>query len=333
MTRKIRHCPYPFTLFEVTTRTLQGRLLLTPSRDLNEIILGILGRALFMYPAVQLHCFVFLSNHYHLLLSTPDTQQLSRFVGYLNANLAKEAGRLAEWKEKLWSRRFQAIPVLDSSKLFERIRYVLEHGAKENLVASPEDWPGVHCIHALTKGEKLCGIWFDRSAEFEARRKKQPFGKYEFSTSYEVPLSPFPGWEQMPESDRQHKLHEMVDEIKEQTRTRLAREGKQPLGAQEVTLQGPHQRPNETKKSPAPLCHTSIGRIRESFREAYRAFVGKYRDAVERIQLGEREVCFPPPSFPPGVAYVAWPALEFAEYTASRMRDPFPYAIGFGSDR
>ena len=60
--------PKPNTTFEVTTRTLQGRLLLRPSKELNRIILGILGKALERYP-VLLHLVVVVSNHIHLIVT------------------------------------------------------------------------------------------------------------------------------------------------------------------------------------------------------------------------------------------------------------------------
>jgi hypothetical protein len=43
MSRKLRYMHNPVATFEVTTRTLQSRLLLRPSTELNEIILGVLG--------------------------------------------------------------------------------------------------------------------------------------------------------------------------------------------------------------------------------------------------------------------------------------------------
>ena len=45
MPRRIRFVPEEGTLFEITARTFQGRFLLVPSAELNEIILGALGRA------------------------------------------------------------------------------------------------------------------------------------------------------------------------------------------------------------------------------------------------------------------------------------------------
>ncbi len=327
MARELRYCPYPNTLFHVTTRTIQSRVLLLPSEELNEIILGILGRAKSLFPEISVHIFVFLSNHYHMLLTAPDSLQLSKFMGYLNGNLAKEAGRLAEWREKIWARRYKAICVLDPQEMLERIRYICSHGVKENLVSSPELWPGVHCIQALTRGEKLVGVWFDRTAESKARRKGIAFDKYEFSTTYAVPLTPFPGWEGMDETACQQAIQKIVDDIREEARARHELEGKQALGAAEVQTQHPHEKPYQTKKSPAPLCHTSMGRIREGFRDAYRAFVGQYRDAVDRLRAGELAI-FPSASFPPGLAYKGWPSPLVAEYLASYAREPFPYATG-----
>jgi len=43
MGRCLRHVPEGGAMMEITTRTIQGRFLLRPSKDLNEIVLGIGG--------------------------------------------------------------------------------------------------------------------------------------------------------------------------------------------------------------------------------------------------------------------------------------------------
>ncbi len=40
----LRYMPYPNTVFEVTTLTIQGRIIPAHSREQNDIVLGILGR-------------------------------------------------------------------------------------------------------------------------------------------------------------------------------------------------------------------------------------------------------------------------------------------------
>jgi hypothetical protein len=49
MGRKLRYAPEGGALFEITDRTIQGRPLFRPSRELNEVVLGILGRAQRLY--------------------------------------------------------------------------------------------------------------------------------------------------------------------------------------------------------------------------------------------------------------------------------------------
>ena len=63
MGRKLRYLPEEGALVEVTCRTLQGRLLLRPSPELNDIAAGVLGRAQRLYP-VDLIALSLLSNHF-----------------------------------------------------------------------------------------------------------------------------------------------------------------------------------------------------------------------------------------------------------------------------
>ena len=59
MPRSLRYVPEGGSLVEVTTRTIQSRLLLTPKPLLNHIILGALARASRLYEVgIVAHCFV-----------------------------------------------------------------------------------------------------------------------------------------------------------------------------------------------------------------------------------------------------------------------------------
>jgi REP element-mobilizing transposase RayT len=95
MSRHLRFVPEGGGLVEVTCRTIQGRFLLRPSQQLNDIILGVLGRAQERHP-LEIVCFSFLASHFHLLLRVPDAQLLSQFMGYFSGNLAREVARLMD---------------------------------------------------------------------------------------------------------------------------------------------------------------------------------------------------------------------------------------------
>ena len=60
--RPLRYLPPDCPLVEVTCRTIHGRMLLRPSKELNRRVLGVLARSARLYD-VGVCDFVFLSNH------------------------------------------------------------------------------------------------------------------------------------------------------------------------------------------------------------------------------------------------------------------------------
>jgi REP element-mobilizing transposase RayT len=152
MPRRLRYFP-DRPLVEVTARTVQGRFLLKPSTGLREIFIGILARAAERYD-VEVHAFVCLSNHYHLLCSPADAHALASLMLYLNTNLSKEAGRLHRWRGPLLQRRYQAIVVSNEDKAqIARLRYLYAYALNDPLnyhdpsgllvlPANPSDLPG-----------------------------------------------------------------------------------------------------------------------------------------------------------------------------------------------
>src|SRR3954453_16525169 len=149
MGRKLRYLPEGGGLVQVTCRTLQGRLLLRPDPELNDIAAGILGRSQRLYP-VDIVGYVVMSTHYHLLVWAEDAQRLARFAGYFNSNLAREVSRKTNWTGKIWDRRYQAIVVSDEEGAQEGgLRDLASHGVKENLVGHLREWPGLHCLRQI----------------------------------------------------------------------------------------------------------------------------------------------------------------------------------------
>ena len=288
----------------MTVRTVQARFLLRPSVALNEIILGVLGRAQRLHE-IEIVSFCFLSGHFHLLVRVNDTKHLADFMCYLNSNLAREVCRLADWGDKVWARRYRAIEVSDEPEAQrERLKYILSHGVKEFLVEKVLDWPGVHAARALLEDKPLEGLWFDRTQEYSARRRGEEHERNRFATLETVTLSPLPCWEHLSPEDKKEKVAELVREIEEDAAAQRAATGKPVLGRAAVLKQNPHERPNRPKKSYAPLVHAASRKVRRELYEGYRAFVAAYREAADRLRAGDRAVIFPAGSFPPALPFV-----------------------------
>ena len=281
---------------------MQSRLLLKPSKQLNDLILGVLGKALEFYP-VMLHLVVVASNHIHMLVTTDSAKLLANFMCYVNSNIARETGRLHDWRDKFWGRRYTAIEIEDDDKLLQKAAYLLSHGCKEGLVLRPGDWPGVNCVEVVTRGKALVGTWVDRTKEFEAKRAGQEWSSKDFATRHTVHLSPLPCFAHLNEAQRRARYRAMVSDIEQQTRQEHTRSGRRVFGAKNVMNQDPHQRPTKTKRSPAPICHASDPMTWRKYQDDYRWFATLYREASRRLRSGDLNVRFPANCFPPAVAY------------------------------
>jgi hypothetical protein len=304
MGRKLRYIPDGGALVEVTCRTLQGRLLLRPSPELNDIAAGILGRAQRLYP-VKLILYSLSSNHYHLILWAKDAKRLSEFAGYFNSNLAREVGRLTGWTGKIWEKRYQSIPISDEEEAqVARFRYVLGHGVKENLVAHLREWPGLHCIRQLAAGELLTGHWYDHTQEHLARRKGEDADPAKHATTETVTFSPLPCWEHLSSEAYRERVAKMGLEIEEEAAARRKRTGVRPMGAAKILAQHPWTRPERVKKSPAPFLHAASKAMRQVFYEGFALFVAAYRTAAEKLKRGDPKPGFPLGCFPPALPFV-----------------------------
>ena len=167
MPRPLRFVPEN-GLVEITTRTLQGRLLLRPSPELNDLILGVIGRAQDRYGMI-IHAFVVTSNHAHYILSPTTAEQLARFMQFVNTNIAKEAGRLHQWPERLWSRRYRSIVVADD-QVGRACRQGIERAADRDAILL-ETRPGRPGAPPLCAGPWREGRAGGRRSRLLARRE------------------------------------------------------------------------------------------------------------------------------------------------------------------
>jgi len=304
MGRPRRHVYPGGTRFEITTRAIQSRFLIPTGAHFRSITIGIMARAKELFP-VEIYAFGGLSNHVHMLLGAAEVDRLSNFVGYVKSNMAREANRMVDWSEKYWGRRFRAIEISDEEAIWiDRLRYVISHGVKENLVLRCRDWPGLQCIDALTEGKPLEGFWRSRTLEFEAGRRGKEVDPEAFIEPYALELDPLPCWRHLPREEIRRRIAEMVDEIDAQHARRVVLNGRAPLGVQAVRKQHPHDRPWHTKKSPAPAVHAASKAVRKQMKMAYRLFVEAYCEAAAQLRAGDLTVEFPPGCFPPPRSFV-----------------------------
>ena len=280
-------------LVEITARTQGGRFLMRPTEALNRRILGILGRALHLYP-VALYAFAFLSNHYHLLARARDGAALSNFLRYFNGCVAKAIQAETGWTFRVWHRRSSVIQVIDDDAAVARLRYILAHGAKEGLVVSPLEWPGLTCARALSGMEELVGRWSNQTKASRIRatgREPEPF---EVERTYPIVLAPLPAWAALSVDERRAKVKEMVTDIERDARLQHPI----PLGPHAVRAQDPFAAAAPPKRARMPAAHASTLANYLRFVAARRALLEAYRSTTRELERRSDNL-LPAPGFLP----------------------------------
>jgi REP element-mobilizing transposase RayT len=293
----------PHSLVEVSCRAIASRFLLKPSREVNELIAGILARAARLYP-VEVVAFTFLSSHYHGLLFVESPERLAEFMRYLNSNLALEMGRAHDWQCRFWGDRYSAIPVSNEEQAqVRRMKYILAAGAKEQLVARVTDWPGVHCARQLLTDTPLEGIWIDRTFEYRQRRSGKKVDPDKVRTIETLKFSRLPCWKHLtPESYRQ-RISELVEAIEEEARAVRLALGTKVVGKKAILQMSPHYAPGKQKRSRKPLFFAASKETRQRMYESFKAFLAAYTEASARLRDGHLDAVFPSHCFPPALPF------------------------------
>lgn len=288
---------------EITCRTAQGRHLMRPSPELNRRIVGVLGRAQ-RRTGMVVHAVVVMSNHIHYLLSPTSAEQLARFMQYAQGNIAREVGRLRKWSGPFWARRYHHIQISDEDEAqIARLRYLLAHGVKEDLVAHARDWPGVHSARALAEGTDLEGVWYDWTELGERERRGEDVTRDDVKQVETLVLSPLSCWQDLPEAELRSNVVELIEAIDRTARERRQAEGSRVLGARKV-CRGHRGKPKKLERSPAPRFHTVTREAWFALRDAYVEFAAQFHKAADLLRQGVRDPPFPPGSFPPGLPFV-----------------------------
>lgn len=278
----------PRAVFDMTTRTLQGRFFLQPTKKTTSLVLGVLGRALALFPHVELYAYHVMSNHLSLTAGFRTAAEMGAFMCYFNGNTARVVGRSVRWRQKFWGRRYRAIPVVDEAALVERMEHSADNSVKEGLVERADQWPGGHFVKQILRGDEHgVGAWLDREGLRLARKKDPKALETAFTTKYLVRLSKAPVWNHLDDA----AYREMILQLAEETRRK--RRGRGAGGHALIFAHSAHHRPAKIAMSDAPSVHASCGERRRAWREAYAAFVDAYAQAMEALRAGTRAFNFP----------------------------------------
>jgi REP element-mobilizing transposase RayT len=140
----------PRTIYFISSRTMQSRYFMAPGDKMNELIGGILARAV-RRCGVELFAYAFASNHFHLMVRAPSSIDMSIFMQQLHSGIGMKVGRLAGWSGRFFAGRYRAETIVDERDQVDHLAYLLSHSVDEGLVSAP--WPGLSCLHSFLEGQ------------------------------------------------------------------------------------------------------------------------------------------------------------------------------------
>ena len=103
----------------------------------------------------RLHCYVLMTNHYHLLIETPDGN-ISKVMHYINGSYTTHINR--KWKRSghLFQGRYKAILIDRDSYLLELSRYVHLNPVRAKIVSRLEDYPYSSYVSYISRKKDDC---------------------------------------------------------------------------------------------------------------------------------------------------------------------------------
>jgi len=147
--------------FFVTTKTSMGRALLQSERNATLFI-----EVLRSYVAArefQVHDFVVMPDHVHLLITVSDDMAVEKAVqlmkGGFSYRLKKEFGYAGE----VWQRGFSDVRIEDRESFLQHREYIAQNPVRKGLANSPEEFPFCFAYLAKHKAagakarQSLCG--------------------------------------------------------------------------------------------------------------------------------------------------------------------------------
>ena len=130
----------------VTRRILRRQMRLRPEESINKLLLYMLVVAAEKY-GIKIHCFQFLSNHFHLILSYTQ-KRLPRFMQLFDSQVGRALNCYQGMWETVWATgSYSKIDFLDDDEtLFRYLLYVITNAVEAGLVKSAKDWPGLKIL-------------------------------------------------------------------------------------------------------------------------------------------------------------------------------------------
>ena len=136
MARPLR-IEYPGAYYHVTARGNERKRIYFNKTDYVKFR-GYIENAQEKYGCL-LHVYVFMTNHYHMILETPQAN-ISKVMHFINGSYTNYINKKRDRSGHLFQGRFKAILIDRDNYLLELSRYIHLNPVRANIVEKPEEY-------------------------------------------------------------------------------------------------------------------------------------------------------------------------------------------------
>jgi putative transposase len=140
-------------VFFVTTKTSMARRLLQSER--NAMLLIDVLRSNVTTGKFQLHDFVIMPDHLHLLMTLPGDVTIEKAMQLIKGRFSYRLKREFGYRGEVWQRGFSEVRIRDRQSFSQHREYIVQNPVKAGLVDSAEDWPYCYSYLAKKKAQGL----------------------------------------------------------------------------------------------------------------------------------------------------------------------------------
>ncbi len=190
MARPLR-IEYEGAFYHVTARGNEKRKIFFSRKD-YEKFKEYLAEAREKY-RFRLHAYVLMTNHYHLLIETPE-KNLSRLMHYINSSYTTYTNVKRKRSGHLFQGRYKAIVIDRDSYLLELSRYIHLNPVRVNMAGNPEEYPYSSYVsyisdHAEALVTRSTILEMFNKRESEARKRYKSFVESAVDDEKESPMT------------------------------------------------------------------------------------------------------------------------------------------------
>jgi len=135
---RLQHLTAPGCTYFVTTKAARN-IALFHVQQIAEIVVA----KLMHYReagAYQLHEFVLMPNHLHLLLTPNHPATLERALQFIKGGSSYEIHKMRGHKTEIWQAGFHESTIRDLADYLSKVRYIHQNPVMAGLVENPQDW-------------------------------------------------------------------------------------------------------------------------------------------------------------------------------------------------